>query len=88
MKKTLLYVLAALVLISSTAFAAVSVSNVQTLWQEVNARIDELNAQTLTTAQQETLRTIQGDFMRLGRGSMLDPEREAKLEAFKATLSE
>ncbi len=84
MKRKVLYVLAAVVLVSSTALAAVSVSSVTALWQEVNAKIEELRSETLTETQQETLRTIQGDFMRIGR-SGIDQE---KLEAFKATLSE
>ncbi len=84
MKRKVLYILAALILVSSTALAAVSVSSVQALWQEVNAKVQELRSETLTEAQQESLRVIQGDFMRLGRGG-IDQE---KLEAFKATLNE
>ncbi len=84
MKRKILYVLAALALISSTAFAAVTASGVQALWHEVNAKAEELRAETLTESQQESLWTIQREFMALGRGEM-DSE---KLEAFKATLSE
>ncbi len=88
MKRKLLCVLAvALVIALSTTAMAATAEGVQALWQEVGDGLEELRGKTLTETQQEALKSIQDGYFKLAHGKR-DTEREAKLAAFKETLSE
>lgn len=96
MKRKIIWVIAAVLIValSANAFAATTVSDVQALEQQVSAKITELNTKTLTSAQKKTLASVEKSFAKLLGNSAnssapkQDTDREAKLTAFKATLTE